>query len=248
MLSINALAQESSTPKFNKDIEITATVEPGCFLEADDLSFGVLMTPITDQSTQGNIKIHCSKGANVNIQVSYDNQLSGGTSNYTYVDNRQTDQHEGFNIFIFKDGVRIGGIKCHKDGSFNHLTVNGLISKPSQEMVDLYGFNPNTTSGRFEDNVCLKGARLNETTFNEKANIYAQYGELIGVSKGEKIIFTLSNPKDNTVWTLNNNYETLSTGISQTIPMKANIKRSDNPTYRMTPDNYQSTLTVVLNY
>ena len=74
-------------------------------------------------------------------------------------------------------------------------------------------------------------------------------GVLKGISSGEQIKFFIEKPTEaNQIWSKNNSYSIASTGETQTIPMKANIKRADNATHRLTPDTYQSTLTVVLNY
>lgn len=60
-LSMSAFAQNTSTPKFNSDIEVKAVVDAGCFLTAENINFGVLQMPLQDQSASSNIQIKCSK-------------------------------------------------------------------------------------------------------------------------------------------------------------------------------------------
>lgn len=237
-VSTMSLAQVSS----NSNIELSANVDAGCFLEADNINFGVLMMPLTDSSSQSNVKVLCSKGSSLKIQISYDNKISGSSSTYSYT------KLSDIEYMINKNGTSIGGIRCYYDSSLTFIDSNRNLTFVSNEVADIFGLQYNVRVAYITDNIC-SGTQINVQNFNKKTgNMFAKSGVLQGVSSVEQIKYTIKNPSNNNVWTMSNDYSILGSGIQQTIPLVADIKRAENATHRLTPDTYQSTLTVILNY
>ena len=240
-LSTGTFAQ-SSSPQSNSDIEVTAVVEAGCYLTADNINFGVLQMPLNDQSASSNINVQCSKGANLQLAIAYNSQgqvSSGG--NYT-VQRHDAGTAAEF-VKVYKDGQRISSstydIECNI-GAKNKVWIY------SQEMKSL--LNAPVISGYIPDQWGMCSG--NRVTYDVLISSISDEtgGSLVGLSSSEQINYFLTVPNTNNTWGGNTQYELLATGVEQTIPIKANIKRADNPTHRLTPDTYQSTLTVVLNY
>lgn len=70
IISMNSFAQ-SNVPQLNSDFKVTAEVDAGCYLEADDINFGSLVIPLMEQKTTANFSIHCSKGTNVLAEFAF---------------------------------------------------------------------------------------------------------------------------------------------------------------------------------
>lgn len=73
-LKITTLMAAVLTPSLgfsqeNSSIDVSAKVEPGCFLDAEDINFGVLQMPLIDSAAQSNIKIKCSKDTNLMFHI-----------------------------------------------------------------------------------------------------------------------------------------------------------------------------------
>lgn len=235
----------------NTDIKVNADVDAGCFLTANNINFGILMMPLNDVSAQSNINVKCSKNTSLKLDIYYD--FSGGIvdpskGNYTYksVGEGVWEGYNYTNYKIYLDGVAISSgsrdFGCRNSGVKEINILN-------MQTATLFGYSSTGYNDNSVDMPLCNGQVINSTTFNKIANnAMPDTGVLKGVSSGEQIIYFLEVPEDNSKkWSINN-YQIISSGVEQNIPMKANIKRADNPKYRMTPDMYSSTLTVVLSY
>ena len=78
------------------------------------------------------------------------------------------------------------------------------------------------------------------------ANLGGYIGSLIGLSNGEQIAFEILNPS-NQNWA-SNSYSANGNGLEQKITLKAQIKKENSPTHRLSADTYQSNITVQLTY
>lgn len=239
LITTSAFAQGASN--LSRDIEVKAKIIPGCFLSADNINFGTLVTPITNQSALSNMRVLCSKAASLNIEIVYGASSGSGETNGTFT-------------AVLKSSSTSNHYKINKDGSpYTNSSYDIGCSYGdgiyfySKQIADLYGVNYIAGAWIADKwNIC-SGNNINTATL-AAVGIPSQ-GTLVGIAKGEKVSFSLENPSNSTkVWNSTNKYLIVATGIEQSIPMKANIKSSENPTYRMTPDTYQSILTVVLTY
>ena len=249
-LSASAFAQD---PR-NSDIKVTADIHAGCDLTADNINFGVLMMPLSDSTAQANMNVKCSKGANLEIAINYsENASSSSNSNYRLEHRSNYDGlGEYIQIYDANDNTPLGVIQCHRNPTGAGWA--GIATGESKiGFLNSIGV-PNTQSGLTQsgwssdtNGVCVEtseGFKINTDIFTG-----GSIGALIGLTSGEQIKYSLSLPgNDSQIWSNSSKHTVLATGDNQTIPMKANIKRADNGTHRMTPDTYQSILTVVLNY
>lgn len=221
----------------NSDIKITAKIDAGCYLTAENINFGVLQMPLSDSISQSNMKIHCSKNANLDISLLYGESTStGGT--YTVQIHKPGDN----TWHIFENGTQVGSIACSKAESGANVYYH------TDAVRDLVGSsNPISQWVPDTDNLCTL-SEYSELKIDRITSLGSS-GILSGLVSGEKIQYFIEKPSSNSqIWSKNNSYKIIASGDEQNIIMKANIKRLDNPTYRMTPDTYQSTLTVVLSY
>ena len=245
-LSTGAFAQD---PR-NSDIKVTADIHAGCDLTADNINFGVLMMPLTNSTAQANMNVKCSKGANLEIAINYsENASSSSNSNYK-LEHRTNYGADGESVHIYdaNDNAYLGGIYCHRNPTGQGWAgINGGETKGG--FLNSIGL-PNTITQTWTPDtfgVCIETSE----GFKVKTDIFTggSIGALTGLTSGEQIKYSLSLPgNDSQIWSSSSKHTVLATGVEQTIPMKANIKRADNGDHRYTPDTYQSTLTVVLNY
>lgn len=243
-LSIMSLSAVAQVTPVNTNIDIKALINPGCFLNADDINFGVLAMPITNQSASSNMRVLCSKDTNLSIEMVY-GASSGGSVNGTFEAVHMYGNANDSSYQIYKDGVKYtqaptysSDIKCK---------FNGYVLVNYKEIADLYKVEyPAGTWVPDTGNIC-SGRNINTETL--AALGVPSQGKLTGITSGDQIVYSLEVPNSSTkVWNSTNKYPIVATGVEQSIPMKANIKSSENPTYRMSPDMYSSVLTVVLTY
>lgn len=250
-LSSSAFAQ-SATPQSNSNLEVTATVDPGCFLEADNLNFGILMMPLIDQSATSNMKVKCSKNTPITLDIYYDfsqGVVDSSKGNYTYEETASGIWEASYytNYKIYLDGVAL----TSERQDFGCREWNrGEIYIFTNQAANLLGYQEGVYSNNSIDMPLCNGKTINENTFSKILNTEtSDIGYLKGVSHAENIVYFLDVPNDaSKKWGVRNNYKMVSSGVETNVVMKAHIKRADNPTHKMTPDTYQSTLTVVLTY
>lgn len=242
-LSLSVSAQDTSTPKFNSDLEVKAVIDAGCFLTAENINFGVLQMPLSDQSSSSNIKIHCSKNTNLKISITYGDHISSNNQSTYSVENISNSV-----VNIYENNVYLGRISCMGDNSFVIYNSAGDYGNP--QLANILGLAPEAHTGGIYHGTCYSKGTFNLENFNNRiSSMVSTFGKLTGLSSNENIIYSLSNPNNSSnSWSALNTYNIIADGLEQIVPMKANIKRSDNGTHRMTPDTYQSTLTVVLTY
>ncbi len=245
-LSIMSLSAVAQVTPVNTNIDIKALIDPGCFLNADDINFGVLAMPITNQSASSNMRVLCSKDTNLSIEMVYGASSGGGSVSGTFTAVRTDHAHgQPYNTYkIYKDGVEYR----HSSYDISCSIGYGGVSIQDKKIADLYKFDPLIYQTWVHDtgNIC-SGNEINTETL--AALGVPSQGTLTGITSGDQIVYSLEVPNSSTkVWNSTNKYPIVATGVEQSIPMKANIKSSENPTYRMSPDMYRSILTVVLTY
>lgn len=249
MFALSIVFPSLSQAQASSQIDVSANVDPGCFISADNINFGVLNSPITNQSAQSNMRIHCSKNAIAKIDIQYGGEYGGtGTGVYTGV----VTQTSTFSSNTYNQDVKIYlNNNPISNGTFDfHCSIHSprqiyIITEPAKVM---YGSNKllwqNDSKG-----LCDASGKMNMTTLSNWVGL-SDYGILSGMVSGEKIKYSLELPNDSTkVWSKGfNDYSIVATGVEEVITMKANIKSLNNPTYRMTPDIYTDTLTATITY
>jgi spore coat protein U-like protein len=246
IIKLTALASAILSPTLvsaqaTSSMEVSATVETGCFIEADNINFGSLIIPISTQTAQSDMRVHCSKGSNLSIQINYNGQISNG---YTLSRELYRPQGNGpeYNV-IDSNNNFLGVVACG-----NRSNYSGYVAFSNQTVASLYNLDVgNYVNGWRVDttNVC------NHTTQtpNPPLNTLNGQGVLTGLVGGEQIKYSVEVPNnESVVWNSINKYNIVATGLKQSIPMKAKIVALGNPTHRMTADSYTGTMDVVLTY
>lgn len=239
-LSVSVYAQETTYfPTSN--MEVTAVVDAGCDLTAENINFGILAMPLQDNTAQSNMNIKCSKGANLELAINYSDNVSNSSSEYKIVRNQSRPQGNGPEYEVYdSSGMLLGTMGCGYPNTYpNHVYFT------TQKIADLYNttrslsdwWQPDTTGA------CNTSNLIPNTPF------VSNQGVLKGISLQEKINYSLELPDNSSkIWNSSNKYSIVATGNNQNITMKANIKRASNSNHHYSPDTYQSILTVVLSY
>ncbi len=251
-LKITTLMAAVLTPSLgfsqeNSSIDVSAKVEPGCFLDAEDINFGVLQMPLIDSAAQSNIKIKCSKDTNLMFHIEY----GAGDSNYTYQVARNNILSPSLggglpfeSIKIMNNGIQLSSISWDMEC---WAAYPGKVYFNTYEAAELFGYTGQIQM-YIDDNqgLCTNSGSFVDSSLN---SLNSGSGILSGLVSNEKIAYAIQSPTDSSkIWNRTNKYSLVSDGQEQVVQMKAKINKSENPTHRMTPDTYQSTVTVVLNY
>ena len=217
------------------DLEVKAIVDAGCFLTANDINFGTLQMPLSNQNSSSDMKIKCSNNASYNIQINYGanaQAISIYTFEYT-VSFGNTNSGK-----LYKDGVPISTSKFDVTCS---LSSNGA-NFATAEAAAL--FNVSKLGSYVPVNGLCHGRIIQQKALDQLSG--NSIGFLSGLSSGEKIAFEILNP-NNQNWAYNK-YSAIANGTEQNIPLKAQIKKENSPTHRLSADTYQSNVTVQLTY
>ncbi len=249
MFALSIVFPSLSQAQANSQIDVSANVDPGCFLSADNINFGVLNTPITNQSAQGNMKVHCSKNAILNIDIQYGGKYGGvGAGAYTGVITR-TSTFSG-NTYNQDVKIYLNNEPISNNSYDFHCSIHspGKVYIYSEAAKIMYGSNTMLWQND-PKKLCASSGIMNMATLNNWEAGF-DYGMLSGAANGEEIRYNLEMPNDSSkVWSKGfNTYNIVATGVEENILMKANIKSINNPTYRMTPDIYSDTLTAIITY
>ena len=244
-LSIMSLSAVAQVTPVNTNIDIKALIDPGCFLNADDINFGVLAMPITNQSASSNMRVLCSKDTNLSIEMVYGASSGGGSVSGTFTAVEKSRNTNEKSYQIYKDGVKY--TQAPTDSYDIKCETNDKVIVNNKEIADLYKVEYTAVKWVPDTGNICSGKYINTKTLADLG--VPSQGKLTGITSGEQIVYSLEVPNSSTkVWNSTNKYPIVATGVEQSIPMKANIKSSENPTYRMSPDMYRSILTVVLTY
>lgn len=225
----------------NNDIKVQAVIESGCYLTANNINFGTLIMPLSNQAASSNMNIKCSKNAPYDIQIGYGTNVSINTSNGNYTSQINFDNGRAQAMKIYQNGAPIStstyDLECNHNLYINQVHFHNLVT------AQLFGYT--NIGWQPSDDLCInRGAKINAnwTSFINGGQI----GALVGLSNGEKIAFEILNP-NNQNWA-DNKHSAIGSGEDQTITMKAQINKDSSPTHRLSADNYQSSVTVQLSY
>ena len=203
--------------------------------------------PLIDSTAQSNLKVKCSKDTNLMFHIEY----GAGDSNYTYQVARNNILSPSLG-----GGLPFESIKIMNNGSqltSSYWDMECWSKYPDKvyfntyEAAELFGYTGKVRI-HIDDNqgLCTSSGSFVGSSLN---SLNSGSGILSGLVSNEKIAYAIQSPTDSSkIWNRNNKYSLVSDGQEQVVQMKAKINKSENPTHRMTPDTYQSTVTVVLNY
>lgn len=236
--SLGANAQATNTGT----MEINAVIDAGCFLTANNINFGILQMPLSNQNASSEMTVKCSNNAPYQIKIGYGNTVSSGTSGTYTSQVTKNDISQGYtyqDVKLYKDNVPISSafldIECY--GAYPNKVFFYTI-----EAAQIYGVN-NTGWNDIPD-VCTSNNTFNTSSLANLGG--SSIGSLTGLYNGEQIAFEILNPS-NQNWA-SNSYSANGNGLEQKIILKAQIKKENSPTHRLSADTYQSNVTVQLTY
>lgn len=243
LLALGANVQAQNTD----EIKVSADIQAGCNLNAENINFGVLQMPITNQSAQSYINIQCSNNTSLSLSISYgsSSNIQSGDS-YTVVKVSGTDRYQ--DAKVYKNGVAISNqyYDYYCNNTFNNDTNNG-VAFYSTEILSLLNTNKQLGFKVIDEwNLCQNSGEINYSGITNIGGITT--GKLIGIKSGDVIEYLLKKPNSNDNWTTSKPYSFISNANEQKILMQAHIDSSNNKSYRMTADNYSGVMNVILTY
>lgn len=209
------------------DFASKANVTGICTIQATDISFGTLASPLTAQSSSANLKVLCNRDLPYTIAMAYggsygQGQVSGNTyqlSSFNYGGNGEIRSFllETYN----SSGVKIAGGP--------QLNLNIQPSQLASYMQTNYGCN-------YSAGTCTTAG--------------SDYGVLNGVSKGNVVAYSISIPGEpNKIWnTGKNSYTAKGSGKEQLIPVNIKIVPDKSSSLYPAADFYMDTITTSIVY
>lgn len=152
-----ALMMLGASPAFaaeNKavDFQASADIENVCLIEADDVNFGQVYAPLTQQGAKSELRVLCSKNTSYTIDLNYggnfvDPNNSGGGGYEARMTYKYTDAYEA------KNNVQSAGYRIYKDGK----PVGGGVSGNGSDSNYKYNLNGDNNRGDFDCNSSKPG-------------------------------------------------------------------------------------------
>lgn len=227
------------------DLKVTAKVEKTCLVSANDVNFGILNSPLTEQSANSEMKVLCSKDTLYTIDLKYGVSSTGsGSTNNVVVGLYATydTSKSGYitNYYTINGKFEGGALYCRTDG--------GLWFSANQHIVDSNLRDLKTN----ESKVCNPDGTINlkntENLFNN--NVNTDYGEMVGVTSKDLMAYKFTLPNDSTqIWKLNfNSFASVGTGTMQTITMNAKILPENSSSKYLAQDTYIDSVIAEFSY
>lgn len=202
--------------------QATATVSAECTIQAQNLSFGALVLPLSAQSASTSMNVLCSKNASYTVGLAYGGVYgsgSGGTGgtpeNLVLTGSPGTYNGQGQEI----------ARTCNYVSSSDTSTVVTTTQAPS----------PGFTCGM-------------NISYTPPAGY--GYGKMIGVMSGDSIGYSIQVPNNaGEVWNAGqNSYTAIGTGSNQAIPVIGTLVPAQSSGNYPTPDSYMDTVTATVSF
>lgn len=250
LLTGQAFAQSA-----NNNLQTTAKLVASCTMVAQNVNFGILLSPLTAQKSSSNMNVLCNNNASYKIDLSYGGVYGTGnpTSDYTVA-------YSNFSGFVHNYQVRntsgaiIGVLSCGGSGG----SVAGQTSFSTPALAQIYGASPYV----WVSNATYKACSTDTTKPLGWVGAYDasgqqtlggaayNYGVMTGAIKKNLVAYNISIPTDpNKVWNAgNNSYTATGTGSSQTIPLNSTIVPAKSSSLFPAEDFYLDTVTAVITF
>lgn len=196
-----ALMMMGTTPAFaaeNKaaDFQASAEVENVCLIEADDVNFGQVYAPLTQQGTKSEMRVLCSKGTSYTVDLNYGGNFvdPNGNSNVSakltykttdsYNDENPNGKQTGYRLYVNGEPISNGypgnsisseslDMNLNNDGTWGdvlcYTATPNIVTLRTKEAAELFGVPFANEKGTFQDNsgICDPySSRLNISSFN----------------------------------------------------------------------------------
>lgn len=217
-----AIARPALADSQNANIQTSASVSAVCTIQAQNISFGNLVLPVSAQSAGSSMTVLCSKNATYTVNLAYGGVYGSGSGNST-IPNGTPDIHQQPN----GDGT----VTCF------------FSSNPN--------WNWNSAPSAGEGSVTYQASSLvNGQCPNNYYSTGYSYGKLVGVMNGDSLGYSIAVPNNpSEVWNAGvNAYSSTGTGISQSLPMVATLIPSQSSSTYPAPDSYMDTVTATISF
>jgi spore coat protein U-like protein len=226
VLSIACIPCARATGSSTANPQATATIASVCTINAQNLSFGNLVLPLSAQSASSNMSVLCSNKASYTVALAY-----GGI--YGQGSNTSGD------YWVYNGG--------HQYREYNSSgTVVGIVTCNNNTATLVY--SPTITT-------CASGVPTGWSgAYNASGNQYIgaayTYGEMTGVVNGDHIGYFIQVPNNpGQVWNAGNySYSATGIGSIQTIPVVGTLVPAQSSGSYPTPDMYMDTVTATVNF
>lgn len=250
-LSILGLANASEQ---TGELKSSAMIESTCLISTDSINFGVVATPLMQQTANSEMNILCNNSTPYTIDLSYGGIYGQGSSDsgylMTYMGSYVTlgGNNNAYIVYTSDYQREIGSFHCIYNGVNAGKTYFSNIS-----IANLYNSNVSgiTTSNACSNNVPTGWTgNYNASTWQSVSGGGYTYGIMGGASKGDKLAYAISVPGDNNkVWNAGaNSYKGTGSGLNQVIPLNAKIVPDKSGSKYPAPDMYSDTVTAVISY
>lgn len=255
LLSISLLGLANASEQTG-ELKSTATMNATCSISTASINFGVVATPLMMQTANSDMIVKCSNSSAYTINLAYGGIYgTGSTSDYSFRYRSTVNENGNMYSVITSTGSELGYINC---GTSGHVAFNSSV------VANYFGYPSSNTNIWVKDNthICSTDGTLKGTTPNGWVGAYNatgtqpiggsgyEYGIMNGVSRGDKLAYSISVPTDsNKVWnTGSNSYKATGNGDIQTIPMNAKIVPDKSGSKYPAPDMYSDTVTAIISY
>lgn len=170
LLAVLSLSLINISPVFaetvNGDLKASATIENSCLIAAENINFGQVFAPLTQQGTKSEMRVLCSKDTTYTIDLNYggnfvDPNNSSSSGEYTV-----SMAYKATNYFEQQLGYGSAGYRVYKNGQ---PIGNGLPHNLTSNSDFDFNLNGDKNVGDF---ICQGGP-------NEKDKIYFRTQEAI---------------------------------------------------------------------
>ena len=222
------------------DLKSSATMEATCSISANQIGFGARATPLLPQSAQSEMNVKCSNTSAYTIDLAYGGIYGQGSASIEY---NVVQVYSNNNITtnnVINDTGTLGQVFCQ--GGSNTVQFNHI------NLAQAYGYTKANTWMPDTKKIC-NGMYVRNKSLSIPGNAYT-YGVMNGLSKGDKLAYSIAVPGDSTkVWNSgNNSYKSTGNGEFQVIPVIAKIVPDNSGSKYPAPDMYMDTVTAVISY
>lgn len=230
ILTHNVYAQTTT----NLTTQSSATLSATCSINAQSLSWGTLVLPLSAQYASSQMNILCNKGAPYTIDLAYGGVYGQGTgiSNY-YV------------IASYGQCTKAG--PCYTWINYNIFNTSGVKTGTSSATLSVTDSKDYTAVK--QGFASYMGCSYLGNNCNKGSPSYS-YGIMSGLSKGDGVAYSIYVPNESSkVWNAGqNSYTDTGTGISQSIPINARLVPENSSSRYPAPDFYMDAITATINY
>lgn len=239
----------------------TATLSATCHISANNVSWGMLMLPLTTQTAQSNLNVLCNKGSLYTIDIAYGGIYGAGSTAtgysiaYSFTGTANGSPASQTYTVYNNAGTSIGTLGC------GFGTYKGAVYYQNTTVANFYGataagWQPNTYNTCTSNNTAAGTYPTGWVGAYNTAGKQAiggpgyAYGMITGGAYGDKIAYSIEVPGDSSkVWNAGvNSYSGTGTGSNESIPVKASLIPSKSNSNYPIPDLYMDTVTTIISF